>query len=68
MTIALLIDIIVFVKVFLIFMCSLNVIKNVYNLSKVLYEKSGKFELKGNSQLLLAMSISYLLSIIVMGI
>lgn len=54
------------VKLFLLIMCIINVVKNFYLLAKVVYQKSGKFELSDNEQVMLAMSIAYIFTVIIM--
>lgn len=55
------------IKVFIFIFCCLNVIKNVFTFAKVLWTQQGKYDSSTTSQICLGMSLSYILTLIIIG-
>lgn len=61
------VELLLLVKVFIFIFCCLNIIKNVFTFAKVLWTQQGKYDSSTLSQICLGMSISYVLTLIIMG-
>ena len=55
------------IEIFIFIFCLLNVIKNVYNFIKIMKQHEGKLETSLSSQIMLGLSISYILTAIIIG-
>lgn len=55
------------IEVFVLILCCLNVIKNLYNITKIFFMQSGKFDLDSKGKVFLACSLSYILTTIILG-
>ena len=58
---------VLWVEVFIFIMCCLNIIKNSYSIFKVMWTKSGKFDIGTVGTVLFGASISYILSTLIIG-
>lgn len=54
-------------EVFIFIFCSLNILKNLYNMIKVLRTKEGKMESSTSSIVLLGLSLSYVITALIIG-
>jgi hypothetical protein len=55
------------IEVFILILCCLNIMKNIFNTIKVIVMKNGKIELDFRGKILLSMSIAYILTTIILG-
>lgn len=55
------------IEVFILILCCLNIVKNLYNTVKVIVMKNGKIELDFRGKICLAMSFAYVLTTIILG-
>ena len=60
-------NIILWLEVFIFIMCCLNIIKNTYNIIKVMWTYSGKVDIDNVGIILFGASISYILSTLIIG-
>ena len=60
-------NIILWIEVFIFIMCCLNIIKNTYNIIKVMWTHSGKVDIDNVGIILFGASISYILSTLIIG-
>lgn len=58
---------ILFIEVFIFVFCSLNVIKNLYNIVKVLASQEGKLDTTLVSNICFGLSVAYIIATIVTG-
>lgn len=58
---------VLWIEVFIFIMCCLNIIKNSYNILKVMWTKSGKFDIGTVGNIIFGASISYILSTLIIG-
>lgn len=55
------------IEVFVFIMCCLNIIKNIYNITKVMWTHSGKVDMDTIGCILFGASISFILSTLIIG-
>ena len=55
------------IEIFIFIFCLLNVLKHTYNFIKVMRQHEGKLETDSVSQILLGLSLSYILTSIIIG-
>lgn len=55
------------IEVFILILCILNVLKNIYNIIKVMKIKDGKFSSSKSDTLFLGLSISYIITVLIVG-
>lgn len=61
------IEIILWLKIFIFSFCLLNILKNIFKLAKIIWLKNGKFTLSSKGQVFLAASISYIIATLIIG-
>ena len=61
------IEFILGLKVFLFVFCLLNILKNLYNFVKVLRTKEGKVVSSTSSEILFGLSLSYVITMLIIG-
>lgn len=55
------------IEIFLLTFCSLNVLKNIFGVIKVIRTREGKFSSSTISTILLGLSISYIITLLIVG-
>ena len=60
-------NIFIFIEVFILIFCILNVIKNTYNIAKVFYQQEGKADFDTITTILFGMSLSYIITTMIVG-
>lgn len=60
-------EILLFIKIFMFIFCLLNIIKNVYNIIKIMYLQSGGLTNGKYNTLFFGLSLSYVITILIIG-
>lgn len=60
-------ELVLFLKVFIFMLSCLNILKNVYSFIKILYLQDGKFDNGKYGNLFFSLSLSYIVSLLIIG-